>query len=250
MYTAFANVYDELMTDVDYASWAELYGRIMAYFGVMPGGMVAECACGTGGLTIPLSRLGFKVTGVDLSADMLFEASKKARREGLAIPFVRQDMRSLKLHRPMDAVLCTCDGLNYLTSKDDVISFFKAAYEALRPGGGIFFDISTPYKLENTLGDNLLMQDGGHITYLWSNHYIKRTQLCELDLCVFLKGEDGRYDRIDEHQVQRAHTEAELAAWLKEAGFAAPRVYGEKTMDAPGEKEPRWHFAAIKRVIA
>ncbi len=248
MYTAFAQIYDELMGDVDYASWAKLYGEIMAYFGVA-GGMVAECACGTGGLTIPLSRLGYKVTGVDVSAEMLFEASKKARKEGIMIPFVKQDMRQLKLHRPMDAVLCTCDGLNYLTKEEDAKAFFSAAFEALRPGGGLFFDVSTPYKLEKTLGDNLLMQDSQHITYLWSNHYEKNKNLCQMDLCFFVKSQDGRYDRIDETQVQRAHTLEELTRWVTQCGFTPPRVYGEKAMRAPGEKECRWHFAATKRVI-
>ena len=248
MYTAFATIYDELMGDVDYIAWANLYGKIMNHFGVDKG-MVAECACGTGGLTIPLSCLGYKITGIDLSAEMLFEAAKKARNEGLSIPFVKQDMRQMKLHRPMDAVLCTCDGLNYLTMEKDVRAFFHAAYEALRPGGGLFFDISTPYKLELTLGDNLLMQDTPRITYLWSNHFDKAARLVNMDLCFFIKAEDGRYDRLDERQTQRAHSMAEMAQWLQEAGFTAPKVYGEKDMSAPKEKEMRWHFAAIKRVI-
>lgn len=248
MYTAFAEVYDELMGDVDYISWVQLYTKIMAYFGVK-GGMIAECACGTGSMTLPLYQSGFSVTGVDVSAEMLFEASKKARREGIAIPFIKQDMRKLKLHRPMDAVLCTCDGLNYLTKKEDVMAFFGAAFSALRPGGGIFFDVSTPYKLENVLGNNLLMQDGERITYIWSNHFSKRTKMCELDLCLFVKDKDGRYDRMDEHQVQKAHTMEDITGWLIEAGFTSPRVYGEKAMEPPRETEERWHFAATKRVI-
>lgn len=248
MYTAFATIYDELMGDVNYIAWANLYGKIMNHFGIKEG-MVAECACGTGGLTIPLSRLGYKMTGIDLSREMLFEAATKARREGLPIPFVQQDMRQMKLHRPMDAVLCTCDGVNYLTGEKDVKAFFKAAYEALRPGGGLFFDVSTPYKLGNTLGDNLLMQDTPRITYLWSNHFDQATRLLNMDLCFFIKDGDGRYDRMDERQTQRGHTMEELAEWLKETGFTAPQVYGEKDMSAPTANEMRWHFAATKRVI-
>jgi len=248
MYTAFAPIYDELMADVDYIAWANLYGKMMTRFGVK-GGIVAECACGTGGLTIPLSRLGYKVTGIDLSAEMLFEAAKKARAEGMDIPFVQQDMRRMKLHRPMDAVLCTCDGVNYLLTEADVKAFFKAAYEALRPGGGLLFDVSTPYKLENTLGNNLFMQDTPRITYLWSNRFNKAEKRIDMDLCIFTKGKDGRYDRVDERQTQRAHSALELAEWLKETGFTAPQIYGEKDMSDPHEKESRWHFAATKREV-
>ena len=104
MYTAFASVYDRLMADVDYQGWARFYHSLMERYGI-PRGKVCECACGTGSITIALSRLGYQMTGVDLSADMLFEASQKARKSGAMIPFVKQDMRTLHLHRQMDAVL-------------------------------------------------------------------------------------------------------------------------------------------------
>ena len=81
MYTAFATVYDRLMVDVDYPAWAAFYETILSLYGIR-GGKVCECACGTGSLTIPLAQKGFQMTGVDLSEEMLFEASQKARREG------------------------------------------------------------------------------------------------------------------------------------------------------------------------
>ena len=107
MYTAFAEIYDELMADVDYAAWAGFYAELLRMYGVAPGGKICECACGTGSLTLPLRQLGYVMTGVDLSQDMLWIASQKARKAGAAIPFICQDMRSLHLHRPMDAVLAT-----------------------------------------------------------------------------------------------------------------------------------------------
>ena len=111
MYTGFAEIYDDLMTDVNYEAWADFYCKMMAGFGIRSG-KLAECACGTGGMTLPLFKHGFHVTGVDLSQDMLWRAAQKARAAGMAIPFVKQDMRQLRLHRPMDAVLATCDGVN------------------------------------------------------------------------------------------------------------------------------------------
>ena len=70
MYTGFAEVYDELMADVKYTEWADFYAAMMAAYGIRSG-KVCECACGTGGLTIPLARLGFQMTGVDMSREML-----------------------------------------------------------------------------------------------------------------------------------------------------------------------------------
>lgn len=247
MYTGFAEVYDQLMNDVNYTNWAEYYVQIMNAFGIRSG-KICECACGTGGLTLPLYRKGFHVTGVDISQDMLWIAAQKARQAGVAIPFVRQDMRQLRLHRPMDAVLATCDGVNYLLEDKDVLAFFQAAWAALRPGGGLFFDVSTPYKLKNALGNQIICEDRDDITYLWQNRFSEKTGLVDMHLCFFVKQKDGSYKRIDEEQKQRAHSLQGLCNLLQQAGFDRVMVFGNGRMEAPKENEHRWHFAAIKRM--
>ena len=97
----------------------------------------AECACGTGSLTVRLAQSGMAMTGVDLSAAMLRQAEKKARDYGVEAAFVRQDMKKLTLPRRVGAVLATCDGVNYLTTPEDVRAFFSAAYRNLLPGGAL-----------------------------------------------------------------------------------------------------------------
>ena len=248
MYTDFAEVYDTLMSDVNYSGWADFYIAMMRAYGLRDGSRICECACGTGNLTIPLAKRGFRMTGVDLSQEMLFQASTKARAAGLGIPFVRQDMRNLRMHRPMDAVLATCDGVNYLLEDYDVSSFFSAAFEAVRPGGGLFFDVSTPYKLSQALGDRLIGYDSENITYLWQNQWHERTGIVDLQLCIFVKNPDGSYRRMDEKQRQKAHTVRTLTALLQQAGFSQISVFGDGRLDSPRETEQRWHFAAMRPV--
>ena len=81
MYEAFAEVYDELMNDIDYEGWADYYVRLLSIYGIRSG-KICECACGTGGLTIPLAARGFSMTGVDLSQEMLWQAAQKSRKAG------------------------------------------------------------------------------------------------------------------------------------------------------------------------
>ena len=83
MYTSFAEVYDQLMDNVNYEQWADFYRQLLTAYDV-PSGKVCECACGTGGLTVPLNRRGCQMTGVDLSQEMLWIAAQKARRQGSA----------------------------------------------------------------------------------------------------------------------------------------------------------------------
>ena len=243
MYAAFAAVYDRLMREVDYDAWARYYAGLLSRCGVKAG-QVCECACGTGALTVRLQGLGYRMTGVDISREMLSIALGRAREGGQQIPFVQQDMTRLRLHRRQDAVLCTCDGVNYLVTPERVRRFFRAAYAALRPGGALVFDVSTPHKLEHTLGCNTLGSQEEDISYIWQNAWHPRTRSVDMRLSVFVRQEDGAYQRLEEVQRQRAHTEEELEQYLLEAGFERIRFYGDHTLRAPREEEARWHVTA------
>ena len=244
MYQDFAEIYDQLMSDVDYEGWADYYTRLLSIYGIR-NGKVCECACGTGNLTLPLYRRGFQMTGVDLSREMLWQAAQKSRKNGVAIPFVRQDMRALNLHRPVDAVLATCDGVNYLQTEEDLTSFFRAAKRAIKPGGALVFDVSTPYKLKHILCGGLMCEDTEQITWLWQNTWHERSRTVDLDLCFFIREADGRYRRTEEHQTQRAWDAETLKNLLWKAGFRAVCMYSETTLNAVTEKDQRWHIAAV-----
>ena len=246
MYTAFARVYDALMDSVDYAAWADHYAALMGACGVPQKGRVIECACGTGNLTLPLRRKGYAITGVDQSEAMLAAAMEKARNAGANIPFVRQDMCALAVPSPVHAVLATCDGVNYLTAPERAQAFFRAAFAALRPGGALIFDVSTPEKLSETLGGHTLFSDDGQIAYIWRNHFDKKTACLRLDLSLFVRRPDGAYDRLEERQIQRAHTRPELKAWLTAAGFTDIRLYGRLRNTPPRKGDDRWHVTALK----
>jgi len=244
MYQEFAELYDQLMADVDYESWAEHYTRLLSIYGIR-NAKVCECACGTGNLTLPLQRRGYQMTGVDMSREMLWQAAQKSRKNGMAIPFVQQDMRALNLHRPMDAVLATCDGVNYLLTEEDLMSFFRAAKRAIRPGGALIFDVSTPYKLKEVLCRGLMCDDTEQMTWLWQNTWHERSRTVDLDLCFFIREKDGRYRRSEEHQRQRAWDQETLKSLLWRAGFRAVCMYSETTVNPAREQDQRWHVAAV-----
>lgn len=215
MYEAFAAVYDRLMDDVEYPRWAALYARRL---GLAPGAHIAECGCGTGNMTLALAALGYRLTGLDLSAQMLSIAMEKARASGHSIPFIRQDMRRLSLHKPVDAVIAPVDGVNYLHTGEVARAFFAAAAGALRPGGALAFDISSRHKLLHGLAGQFYGEDRGDLCYLWQNRLLPG-DLVELDLTFFQQEPDGRYMRFDETQRQRAWQPTDLERLLRECGF-------------------------------
>lgn len=244
---SFAAVYDSLMAeDFDYAAWANYYLELLASAGVRPGYLV-ECGCGTASLGIQLAQRGIRVLGVDQSPDMLEIAARRAREAGVPLTLVRQDIALLQLGRRADAILATCDTVNYLASARAASAFFRCAHAALKPGGALAFDISSRYKLEEQMGDAPFFDVRDELTYLWKNRLDRASHTLDMELTFFVREADGRYRRFDERHRQRAHSAAELEQWLIEAGFAGIRAFGGQTFAPPTHADARIHFLAIKQ---
>lgn len=235
MYEGLAGVYDRL-SDFDDDERAKRYEALLK-------GKnsdlreICDAGCGTGALAIRLARLGYRVTGVDLSQDMLSRAQEKARREGLRIPFVQQDMCRLSLPHPVDGVLSACDGVNYLSAKDAAARFFAAAYACLRPGGALAFDVSSRQKLEQMGKTGLYALDDEDVSYIWLNRYDADRRLLTMDISFFVREGENSFRRFRETHVQRAYEPEELTALMRDAGFTAID-YRED------EAESRIYFAA------
>lgn len=246
MYTDFAGVYDRLMADVDYQGWAAFYQEMLTLMGVPEGGLVTECACGTGGLSQYLAA-HYQLTGLDQSGAMLSIAAKKLREQGFQVPLIMQDMRRVKLHKPQDAILATCDGVNYLTGDRGLSQFLRSANQALKAGGALAFDLSSIHKLRHTLGDHTLTKAEGDIRYIWRNSWQEGKRRLAMHLSIFVRQPDGLWQLIEEEQTQRGYETDELIAALKDAQFHDIRVYGNRRLSPPHEDEARIHILCKKQ---
>ncbi len=244
-YEALAGIYDALMDDIDYDAWAAYYLELIRRAGVEPR-RICDCACGTGSMSVRFAARGLRVTGVDLSGEMLERAQAKARLNGVQAMFVRQDICDLKLPRPVDALVCACDGVNYLLDDERLAAFFDSAHEALRPGGVLAFDISSAYKLERMLGDGFFGEERDDVAYLWSNRFDPRERTVTMDLTFFVREKDELFRRFAEVHVQKAHDAGHLTDLLRGHGFREIRAFGDRTFDAPGPRETRIHIRAVR----
>lgn len=85
--------------------------------------------CGGGHLDTYL-RDHFRVTGVDISNDMLDLAS----RLNPQVSYIQGDMRTVRLGELFDSVMAL-DSINYMLNERDLGRVFSTAHEHLRPGG-------------------------------------------------------------------------------------------------------------------
>jgi SAM-dependent methyltransferase len=142
----YADHYDELYGDKDYAAECDLIEQTFQRFARKPVRRILDLGCGTGSHAIPLAHRGYMVTGVDRSAEMLLCAEGKAARErfpeGCEPPaFVQADVRSLALGEQFDAVLMMFAVLGYQLTNDDVLAALRSVKEHLAPGGLFICDV-------------------------------------------------------------------------------------------------------------
>ncbi len=243
-YAGFAGIYDLLMDDYDYPAWADYY---MALLGAdeRPITALCDCACGTGSMTLEFAERIPRVVGVDISQEMLERAAEKARQRGVQARFVCQDMARLALPRPVDALTCACDGVNYLTSDRQLAAFFRAAHAALKPGGALAFDISSAYKLRHVLAGQFYGEERDEAAYLWQNRL--DGDILTMDISFYIRQEGGLYCRVTETHHQRAYEPELLVRALTAAGFEDIKVYGDRSFAPPRPEEARLHFSARRQ---
>lgn len=244
-YSNFAYVYDRLMEDVDYDGWVDYIEGLLKLENHKPK-RILELACGTGNITIPLSKRGYEIMGVDISQDMLSVADDKASEAGERIIFLEQDMRELEVEDGgYDCVLCLCDGINYVTEVEDLHKVFHLVYESLSQEGLFIFDVSSYYKLKNILGENTFGENLGDLCYLWENYFNEDTDTIEMDLTLFIQ--EGRlFKKMEEYHLQRAYRVEELTAALKKAGFNNITSYNAFEYKEPKEESERIFFLVKK----
>lgn len=245
-YSDFAFIYDELMNDVDYNKWVEYIEEIIKNKDVKVQNIL-ELACGTGNLTIPLTKKNYDIAGIDISDQMLSVAREKAEKQGVELVLLQQDIAELDFDvTNLDCVLCACDGYNYVTYDDELENSFKKSHELLKTGGIFIFDISSHYKLSTILGNNMHGENREDISYLWQNYFDDEQNLIEMELAFFVKDENGKFDKFEEVHHQRAYKQDEIIESLQIAGFNDIKVYGDFTFEAPKKDSERLFFVCKK----
>ena len=246
-YSELAKAYDNLMYDVPYKEWAQYILRLIEKYGGVEKAPVEilECACGTGNITLELLRAGLEVVGVDIEHEMLNIAAGKLRKNAVSAQLVCADMVEFKLNKPVDAVVCACDGVNYVLTEERLQLFFANTYGNMKEKGIFLFDISSEYKLNEILGDNFYFDDADDQTVFWQNSIDKKRSAITMELVLFIKTGDC-YTRQDERHVQHVWKIQEIVRMLEQAGFSDVKAYGFGTELPSMPEDERIQFVAIK----
>ena len=135
VFNAYSRYYDLLYRDKDYVAEAEYIADLLKRFGMF-GERLLEFGSGTGKHGRLLASLGYEVTGIERSAEMVAQAQ-------VAPGFTCQhsDICTVQLGHTFDAVLSLFHVVSYQTTNVAVQAVFARAAEHLEAGGLFVFDV-------------------------------------------------------------------------------------------------------------
>ena len=221
-YTAFSDIYDPLMKeDINYERIADFIENIFTLHGKNPD-MVADLACGTGNLTLPLAKRGYDMIGVDKSADMLSIAREKCGSPDVL--FLNQDMTKLDLYGTVDAAYCSLDGINYI-SPDKLGRVFDRLHLFVRPYGLFIFDIKTPESFR-ALDGEIFVDETDDVLCLWRADFSEEDNTLLYGMDLFSR-RGKLWQRECEEHVEYAHSPEALKAMLEKSGFEQVEFFSD-----------------------
>ncbi len=235
-YNAFARFYDCLTENVDYEVRSDYISNFFSEYG-NAGKNVLDLACGTGSFSKKLNDMGYNVTGLDLSADMLTVAKSKAPE----ISFINADMTDFSFNEKFDYCICMLDSINHLTDYEDVKKCFDCVYNCLSDNGIFIFDVNTLYKHKNVLGNNTFVFDEEDFFLSWDNEYEDGCVNIFIDIFVF---NSKNYDRYSENFTERAYSVEQLKSALSK--FELIGIYDELSLKPQHDESERLYFVCKK----
>ena len=229
-YGNFAHYYDILTGNISYNDRAAYFDMLIKKHGGKKD-LLLDLACGTGSLSEEMCRLGYDVIAVDGSEEMLNEALDKKFDSGLNIQYLCQDMTKLDMFGTIDVTICALDSLNHLPDLDAIKQTINRVSLFCEPGGLFIFDVNTPYKHKNVLGNNTFIYDMEDVYCVWQNTYTEEDNRVEMWLDFFEKQENGSYERYDESFSEIAFDDAVIEKIVADSGMEIVGKYDYDTTE-------------------
>lgn len=243
-YDNFAYYYDLQYSQRDSRQDLDFYRELARKAGANP--RLLELACGSGRLTIPLAKAGFRITGLDLSEPMLDIARQKVAQESpevqKRVKLVQGDMRNLDEvlgNEQFDMIFIAINSFQHLLTQADQLACLQSVRKHLAPVGLFIVDVFNPEEKENYPADGRMEFNG--TVYNPERHSAVQIFLSTLarpaeqqrDYHFFYDEmfADGTLKRTVARLTLRYFYRYELQLLLERAGFSITDLYGSYYFD-------------------
>ncbi|MBC8100787.1 MAG: class I SAM-dependent methyltransferase [Armatimonadetes bacterium] len=205
------------------------------------GRTILDLGCGTGAGMAWMKQQGYRVTGVDLSPDML-NAARQTIGDGRGAPLLEQDIRKLAFTDEFDLVLAL-NVLNELDSLRELEAVFKGVQQALHSGQLFAFDLFTTEGLAKNGGERLFYDAPERLTVFTRQDFDYERQARTTRYWVFNREPEDGWQRATAEHIHRSYPISAVVTLLQRANFEGITVWsGNFTPYEPG-------MTGIERVI-
>lgn len=202
---------------------------------------ILDLCCGTGRHSIQLAKLGYQVTGLDISSNFLKTAKEKSIKSGVQIAWINKDMRDIPFKNTFDLIFIMFGAWGFFEEDDENFVVFQAINHALKMNGHFILDFfNRDWILHHFQPTHWAERETGF--YLEKRHFDDNLGRLNTE-SIFIK-QDGSIKKWETSI--RAFTLQEIKAMLKQAGFNVHSVYGNINKQPFGLNSPRMLLHAIK----
>lgn len=232
-----ANIYDGLNT---FLSDLQFYKK---WLPENKDAKILELCCGTGRLTLPIAKKGYRICGIDYTPSMLSRAKAKAAEAGLKIQFIEADIRTFTLQEQFDLIFIPFNSIHHLYKNEDLFKTLQGVKKHLKEGGLFLLDCFNPdirYIVESEKEQKIVAEyvtnDGRNVLIKQTMRYENTTQINRIEWHYFINGEFHSIQNLD----MRLFFPKELDTYLEWAGFNIIHKFGdfeEEAFDDNSEKQ-------------
>jgi SAM-dependent methyltransferase len=194
---------------------------------------ILDLACGSGRHSIELARRGYRVTGIDLSSELLAVARTKAQEENLTVDFIRADMRTPPFQNRFGTVINMFTSFGYFEKEEDNAAIMAAIERVLKPGGWFLIDyINRDQALRELVPEDRKRINGKLVTQ-W-RRFDPVTKRLVKTIRIEHEGEINTF-----FESVRLYSAEAMKAMAESAGLTVNNIYGAIDGRPVSAKAPR-----------
>ena len=218
--------YHILYQNRDFSEAERFINNLLGHLNLSKNANCLDLACGKGRHSIFINKKGYKVTGVDLSANSISEA-KPFENETLS--FDTHDMREVYKENAYDVIFNLFTSFGYFDDYQDNLKVLNSINKMLVNDGLVVIDfMNADFVLDHLVQKEVKTLDG--IDFNITKSYDGKHIFKNIDFS----------DKGKEHHFQekvQAIKKEEFESLLEEAGFEIQNIYGDFSLSPFNKKD-------------
>ena len=197
LHNQLAKYYDRVYSYKDYLDEAVRVQNLIIKYLESGGNSLLDVACGTG-FHLKHLKDDFVCTGVDISKSML----KIARKNTKGVTFKEADMKSLRLGKEFDVIVCLLSSIGYVKTAASLEKTIRNFSKHLKKGGLALIEPSHANSTYVKGEPRLTTYDGkdAKIARINYTNFRQATAVLNMHILIAERGKDAKYF-VDKHEL-------------------------------------------------